>query len=53
MYFEKLLKFEICIKIRILFKIISKSLLITQFRKNLMKFIKVGKSLEQFKYIVF
>ena len=41
--FEKLLKFEICLKIRILLKQFQNQL--KQFRKHLMKFIKVCKSL--------
>ena len=41
--FKKLLKFEICLKMRILKKISKKEL--NQIRKNLMKFIKVCKSL--------
>ena len=41
--FEKLLKFEICLKIKILLKHIQKQL--KHLRKNLTKFIKVCKSL--------
>ena len=40
-----------CLKIKILLKNLTKKL--KQFRKHLMKFIKVCNSLSQFKYTVF